>query len=534
MPRSREENRLYMQRYRARQKRNRGNTVDLAPVLPLNSHKNVGDVLAKWATATLRVPTGPLAGQPFKLGKWQTDFLNQVFSQEQFVREGVLCVARKNGKTGLIAALTLAYLAGPLNRPQWRCVVCSVKAELAKELRHQIMDIATASGIDGLELRVSPTPGHVLGQNGTRVDFLAADKSSGHAVGADLALVDELGLLEERNRGLVNALFTSISGRNGKFLGISIMGHGPFIPEIRDRSDLHSVIYHEYAATNTEKLDDVEQWHKANPGLTDGIKSVDYMRDAAIRASRSPSNTNDFLAFDLNLPREPEREPFCTPPQWARCVVVEMPPRHGPAYVGIDLGGSSSMTASAVYWPKSGRLEAWGAFPDIPPIEERARTDQVGDAYKRMMREQALWALPGRTTPVEQFLEKLLEELQGYPVAAFAADRYRQSEAMQAIEQAGLSWRADWRGQGFLDGSEDVRNAKKMLLNRKLAVQRSTLIEHAISESSIIYDPAGNPKLDKARHRGRIDALSAVVLALSLGHRATAGRQRQTRYVGAV
>ena len=124
------------------------------------------------------------------------------------------------------------------------------------------------------------------------------------------------------------------------------------------------------------------------------------------------------------------------------------------------------MTASAVYWPKTGRLEAWGAFPDIPPIEERARTDQVGDAYKRMVREGTLWTLPGRTTPVEQFLEKLLEELQGYPVAAFAADRYRQSEAMQAIEQAGLSWRADWRGQGFLDGSEDVRNAKKMLLNR--------------------------------------------------------------------
>ena len=70
-----------------------------------------------------------------------------------------------------------------------------------------------SSGIDGLELRVSPTPGHVLGRNGTRGDFLAADKSTGHAVGADLALVDELGLLEERNRGLVNAY--GMAGRWG-------------------------------------------------------------------------------------------------------------------------------------------------------------------------------------------------------------------------------------------------------------------------------------------------------------------------------
>ena len=45
-----------------------------------------------------------------------------------------LSVARKNGKSGVIAAVLLAHLAGPLNRPEWRGIVTSMTGELAKEL----------------------------------------------------------------------------------------------------------------------------------------------------------------------------------------------------------------------------------------------------------------------------------------------------------------------------------------------------------------------------------------------------------------
>ena len=47
------------------------------------------------------------------------------------VREAGLSIARKNG---LVAALVLAYLAGPLNAEQWRGLVVSLNGHLAKEL----------------------------------------------------------------------------------------------------------------------------------------------------------------------------------------------------------------------------------------------------------------------------------------------------------------------------------------------------------------------------------------------------------------
>ena len=44
-------------------------------------------------------------------------------------------------------------------------------------------------------------------------------------------------------------------------------------------------------------------------------------------------------------------------------------------------------------------------------------------------------------------------------------------------------------------------------------------MEAAIANSCIARDASGNPKLDKAKSRGRIDALQAGVIALGIGKR---------------
>ena len=66
--------------------------------------------------------------------------------------------------------------------------------------------IAEASNLDGLTFRRSPSPGHVVSAWGGRVDILSADKSAGHASGYDDSLIDEIGLLAERDRDLVSGM----------------------------------------------------------------------------------------------------------------------------------------------------------------------------------------------------------------------------------------------------------------------------------------------------------------------------------------
>ena len=73
-----------------------------------------------------------------------------------------------------------------------------------------------------------------------------------------------------------------------------------------------------------------------------------------------------------------------------------------------------------------------------------------------MQRRGELTLYPGKVTPVRLFLEDALDYLRGVDIASLSADRFRQSEAVQVFEAAGLrpSLRIEWRGQGWKDGAK--------------------------------------------------------------------------------
>ena len=481
---------------------------------------NPGDLVADWAESTLKVPTGPLRGQPFRIAKWQRDFLRDALGPG--IRESGLSVARKNGKSGLIAALALAYLVGPLNATLWRGIVVSLTGLLAGELRDAIELTAEASGLLGITVKKYPPPGTIEGLNQASLSILASDRATGHAVGADLAILDEAGLLGENHRDLWNAVLSSTSGRDGRMLSISIQGDGPMFSELKARLDSPSVIFHLYAAPDDCSLDDESAWEAANPGMADGIKSRGYMVDMAQRAIAIPSDAASFRAYDLNQPRNPSTEMICQVSEWLACErnPEDLPPRFGDCVVGFDLGGSASLTALAAFWPETSRLEAWAACGDNPPLAERSRADGLGETYCRFQERGELTVWPGRVTPVAEFLAMCAERLADSRVVLAGADRYRKAEAEDALTMAGVPWEIEWRGQGAsatADGSHDIRAFQRLVLGGRLAVVESWLLRSAISESILRRDGAGNPALDKRRERGRIDALSAAVIAAGLG-----------------
>ena len=470
-----------------------------------------------WAESELVIPSGPLRGRPFKIDDWQFDFLLDAHT----ARESGLSVARKNGKSGLIAAYLLGYLDGPLNFEDFRGVVCSVTGELAKELRLAMRLTAEASGLE-IDDRSTPTPGQIFGRNGSQVKFLASDKATGHAIGADIALIDEAGLLGEDKRELWNAILTSTSGRDGRLMCISIQALGPMFAELRDRAEDVAVAWHEYTTPLGMAIDDPAGWALSNPGLASGIKSESYMVDMARRALSSPADQPSFRAYDLNQPQEPGVEPLCTLSDWLGCIRPpdQLPPRAGGCVVGIDLGGSSSMCALVAFWPSTGRAEAFAAFPAIPGLVERGKADGVGNLYARMEDRGELRTYPGRVTPIAPFLEDCAGALEGEHVIVAGADRFRRAEALQAMADAGVSWSMEWRGQGAAataDGSHDVRAFQRYVLRSYWAMVESLVFESAVSKSQIRRDGAGNPALERATTRGRIDVCQAAVIAAGLG-----------------
>ena len=130
-----------------------------------------------------------------------------------------------------------------------------------------------ASGVKGLRFWRARTSPAITSESGGSVDILSADKNAGAASLYDLAICDELGLLSERNRPLVNSMRSSVSAKGGKFLSLSVAGDGPFIPEILERKGAAGLALHHYHAPEGCALDDEAAWDSANPGLAAGIKS---------------------------------------------------------------------------------------------------------------------------------------------------------------------------------------------------------------------------------------------------------------------
>ena len=491
-----------------------------------------GDVIGDWAEATLKVPTGPLRGQPFKIPTWQREWITGAMGPGK--REAGLSCARKNGKTGLVAAIVLAHMVGPLHVPDWRAVVVSLTGSLAAELRGAIEKTAEISGLN-LNVYRSPLPGHILGPAGTRCDILASDKATGHAIGADLAILDEAGLLQETSRDLWAAVYSSVGGRNGRLMAISIRGDGPMFSELADRSGAREVFWTEYAAPDDCALDDPVAWGAANPGLQDGIKSASYMVDASARAGASVADARLFRAHDLNQPGNPTAQTLVDVADWlaCECHVEDLPDRDGRVVVGFDAGGSSSMTAAVAIW-ESGRMESYAAFPDDPPILNRSRADGVGARYQTMQDRGELWVYEGRTTPVGTFLSDVAASIQQRPHAV-SCDFYRKTDVMDGMTAAGLStWPMEWRRMGTgPEGSQDVRAFQRLVLARMIAARESLLVRSALADSLVRYDGNGNQALDKRRQKGRIDVLAAGVLACGLWER-MANAPAKRGYLGMV
>jgi len=180
------------------------------------------------------------------------------------------------------------------------------------------------------------------------------------------------------------------------------------------------------------------------------------------------------------------------------------------------------MSAAALFWPETGRLEALGAFPSKPGLADRGAADGVSGRYGEMHERGELRTMGDTTVPVARFLADVVALLDGQPPAAIVGDRFRHAEFLEALRGAGLDRVPGvWRGMGWRDGAEDVERFRRALFEGRVRCAPSLLLRSAFADAITLTDPAGNAKIAKGRSTGRIDAAAATVIAVAQGMRMT-------------
>lgn len=487
---------------------------------------------------SLRIPEGPSAGNPLKLAPFQKQFVKGALAED--INIAVLSIGRGNAKTALSSGIALGALLGEWDRQPRREILIAARtrdqakiawdfvAGFARSLPEEIQAQLIYRRSPRLEIEFEGDGGgHVL-------RAIAADGKSALGSAPTLVLMDERGHWQtDKGDALEHALLSGLGKRGGRALIISTSAADDTHPFSRWIDDPQPGTYiQEHRPSPGLPADDRASLLIANPGAVHGIGSgIEWLEAEARRSiARGGSALTAFRLYNRNERVSGEtRDLLLTVDEWLACEVSALPERAGQLIIGIDLGGSASMTAAAFYWPETGRLECFGTFPSVPSLADRGAADGVSGRYVEMADRGELSVLGDKTVPVAAWLSQVLRMAEGETIAAIVADRYKQAELAEAMDRAGVTSPVIWRGMGWRDGSEDIERFRRSAYDALIKVKPSLLLRSAFADAVCLRDPANNMKLAKARSKGRIDPAAATVLAVAEGARMVARPKKAAR-----
>lgn len=482
----------------------------------------------------LTVPSGHGSGGKFILRDWQRDFIRDVYAPEvhrrgrvsRKVRRAVLSIARKNGKTALIAALVLVHLCGPeaiMNGEIYSAANDREQAGQVFKFVKQMIDLDEDLG--QLVYALPSTKTVVHRASGSFYRAISAEAGTKHGLNPSMVIFDELA--QAKNRELFDVLDTSMGAREEPlFLTISTQSNDPnhilskLIDDGLSGAD-DTTVCHLYAADDEADILDQDAWHAANPALHD-FRNIEDVEVLATRANRMPSFEATFRNLYLNQ-RVALEATLINRVDWSKCDKPNAWEPQEKIFLALDLSGTTDLTAlSGVnHSGEDDRLQAW-FFKPADSIEDHGIRDRV--PYSEWVKQGLIQTTPGRSIDHRAVALKIAELSKTYKIMGLAYDRWRIDDFLRAMDDIGLAAQegegsglrlVPW-GQGFKDMAPAVDAFETSVLEGKLAHGGNPLLTWNVANAIVTTDPAGNRKLDKQKARFRIDGAvsSAMVLGL--------------------
>ena len=482
----------------------------------------LGEQVCYFAEKHCLIPEGAKVGQPLKLEPFQEKFILAIYDNPHGTRRAYLSIARKNGKTALIAVILLAHIIGPCRQKNSQVISGAMSREQAALVFNLASKMIELNPVLSSKLRcIASSKRIVSASNGSEFKALAADGKTAHGLSPQLAILDEMGQVVGPSSAFVEAITTSQGAHESPLLiVISTQAASDtdmlslWIDDALRSGDPHTVC-HVYAADPDCDLMDKTQWAKANPGLG-SFRSTRDLEEQLKQASRIPSQEASARNLLLNQ-RISLQSLWIAPSVWKENAGAVDSSLFGrlPVHIGLDLSQRSDLTAAvaAVSDPETGKvhLRPWVFIP-ADGLSDKARRDRA--PYDAWVRDGLMVAVPGKTIDyawVSEFLRKATSEML---VASVQFDRWGIEHFRQAAIGAGFepeSWIPV--GQGYRDFSPRLSAFETALLQRRICHGAHPLLNMAVANAIAVQDPSGNKKLDKSATSQRIDPIVAAVMA---------------------
>ena len=498
---------------------------------------------------TLKVPDGPDAGALLRLRDWQINAIKTIYDPQRAaltpegktmmvraVRQAILTMGRKNGKTSIGAGLCLGHLVGPEASWNGQLYSAAYEREQAALLYHAM---ASMIAMD-FELRklcrcTDSSKAIASGANSARYKALSAEARSKHGSNPTFVLYDELAQAHT-DRELYDVLSTSMGAQMEPLMLITstqasddnavlsqLIDYGRDIATDAVVDD--SFVLIDYATPSDKELAllgktiwDEDVWYMANPALGD-FRSLEEMRKMALKAQRIPSVEMVFRNLYLNQ-RSQMRASFVTPAVWELGSKTRgLEDLYGrPAMFALDLSSKLDLTALVItiHIEEDDTYELIvHAFTPKDTMEERQVRDRA--PYLDWVQQGFLHATPGKAIDYEMVGRVLAVEWEKFDARGLAFDRWRMDTFRKALDKLEFVIDEDLFipfGQGYKDMSPAVEAFEELLIGERLLHGGHPVLRWAVANAVLEKDAAGNKKLTKVKSYGRIDPAVAAVMSV--------------------
>jgi phage terminase large subunit-like protein len=488
----------------------------------------------------LIVPSGEGEGQPFHLEDFQKKFVCDIYNpvnsnNERIVRTAILSIARKNGKTAIIAALTLVHLVGPeaiINGEIFSAATTQKQSAIVFKYAAQI--VRADPELLSLIKIVDSTKRMVCFSNGSVYCAIAAEAGPAYGINASVVIYDELA--QAKNRELYDALETSQGARlEPLFIVISTQSNDPqhilstLIDDGLSGKDPSIVCHLYWVKDDAENIfSDIELWKQANPAL--GIfRSLTEMKSMAAKAKRMPTQEAAFRNLYLNQ-RCDSKSPLIPRQEWEACRADVSIPYGSEIYLALDLSKTTDLSAlAAVTAGETDIAKAWFWKPE-KTLKEHEKRDRV--PYGVWVKQKIIELTPGASIQYDWIAQRLQKIMDDYIVIGLAFDRWGIKYMLSAMERVGVDCYIDGKdearpgairmvewGQGTKDMDGAITAFETSILNRNFFHDGNPCLTWNISNAMVTSDAAGWRKFDKSKSRFMIDGAQAVAMAMGLKNR---------------
>nr|WP_245843030.1 terminase TerL endonuclease subunit [Sphingomonas laterariae] len=467
---------------------------------------------------TLPIVSGLRAGEKMELLAFQEQFVRGVYAEaegERLVRLAGLSVARGNGKSALLAGLSLAHLLGPMKEPHGECYAAALDRDQAGVLYRMVRNYIEATPWMAAAVNIREWHKSIeVEATGSTWTALTSDARKAHGLAPSFWIADEVA--QWRSRELWDNLKTGMAKRKNA-LGVTISTQAAddlhFWSQILDAEPVPSFYVQLHAAPADCALDDRDAWRAANPALGEFLNE-DELADSASMAMRSPSFEPAFRLLNLNQ-RIAADDRFLSPLDWdANGEAFDPTELEGKrCYGGLDLSSTRDLTALALWFPDEGRLLAWHFVP-ADTLRERVDRDRV--PYDRWADEGWIETTVGRATDRTAVARRLADIRQMYDVQGIAFDRWRFEDLGKLLSDEGIELPLKEFVPGFKSYAPAVDAFERAVLDRRMLHNGSPILRWQAGNVIVEKDPAGNRKPTKAKSRDKIDGIVSAIMACGI------------------